>query len=360
MTSTALTPDLLDLMEHEKVIEQGLGTFLDVGHALLAIRDGKKYRCAEYDTFEAYCKRRWDFSSSYARKLMSAAETVEVLESGTIVPLSPVRETQVRPLAALKTDNAKANAWSKAVEAADGAQPTARQVAKAVAEVSGKPLISKPDLGCGVSHPARFSDPLMPVFAGLLAPGTRVLDPFAGTGKVHELRDLAGVETVGVEIEPEWAAMHPDTLEGNALALPFDADSFGAVVTSPTYGNRLADHHNAADPELRRSYAHDLGHDLHTDNSGAMQWGDEYRTFHEAAWREAYRVIAPGGLLVLNIKDHIRGGVVQHVMSWHVKTLLGLGFDLERAAVAVPTVGLRQGENADARCVEQVLTFVKP
>jgi len=44
---------------------------------------------------------------------------------------------------------------------------------------------------------------------------------------------------------------------GNALSLPFEDDSFDAVCTSPTYGNRLAENHDAYDPQARRSYKHD-------------------------------------------------------------------------------------------------------
>ena len=102
------------------------------------------------------------------------------------------------------------------------------------------------------------------------------------------------LETVGVELEPEWADLHPDTFVGNALALKFDDADFDAVVTSPTYGNRLADHHNAKDGSVRRSYTHDLGRQLQEDNSGAMHWGPKYRDFHRKAWIEAKRVIRPG------------------------------------------------------------------
>ena len=82
-------------------------------------------------------------------------------------------------------------------------------------------------------------------------------------------------------------------------------------MTSPTYGDRLADHHDARDGSVRHSYKHDLGRDLHPDNSGAMQWGPAYRDFHTAAWVEVRRVLRPGGRFVLNVKDHVRGGVVQ-------------------------------------------------
>ena len=38
----------------EQVIERGLATFVDVGTALLEVRDSRLYRVA-YPTFEAYC-----------------------------------------------------------------------------------------------------------------------------------------------------------------------------------------------------------------------------------------------------------------------------------------------------------------
>jgi SAM-dependent methyltransferase len=195
-------------------------------------------------------------------------------------------------------------------------------------------------------HPARFSDAVMPVLAAAVPAGRfrRVLDPFAGTGRVHELPNV----TVGVELEPEWATRMPGTIKADALALPFVADAFDAVCTSPTYGNRLADCHVARDGSVRHSYTHDLGRKLHPNNSGALQWGDKYRAFHVRAWAEAVRVLRPGGRFVLNVSDHIRRPERQPVTDWHTATLTGLGHcALDR--VDVPTPRLRFGANSGAR-----------
>lgn len=209
----------------------------------------------------------------------------------------------------------------------------------------------------GVAHPAVFSDSILPVLASLLEPEHRhILDPFAGIGRVHELRALVewDLATVGVELEKEWADLHPDTHVGNALALDYSDGVFDAVATSPTYGNRLADNHNARDGSVRRSYTHDLGRQLTEDNSGAMQWGGAYRDFHRAAWLESKRVLRPNGRLVLNISDHIRQGQRQHVSSWHVETLLGIGFALVDSSRVV-TPRLRSGAHSDVRVASELV-----
>jgi tRNA G10 N-methylase Trm11 len=171
-----------------------------------------------------------------------------------------------------------------------------------------------------LSHPARYPNALIPILAGTVPIDEfpKVLDPFAGTGRIHQLPN----ETIGVEIEPEWAALHDDTICASALALPFDNDSFDAIITSPTYGNRLADAGYSATPDRRHSYTFDLGRKLNDQNSGGMYWGGRYRTFHETAWAEADRVLRSGGRFVLNIKDHIKLHDRQFVTGWHVTHLM--------------------------------------
>jgi DNA modification methylase len=207
-------------------------------------------------------------------------------------------------------------------------------------------------------HPAKYTDVLLPVMAGMLKGRRRILDPFGGVGGAFALETwLPGAVVECVELEPEWAACHPRTTQGNALHLPWVNGYFDAVCTSPTYANRMADHHDAKDASKRRTYTHTLGRKLHPDNSGAMDWGDKYRAFHVAAWTESRRVLQPGGAFVLNIKDHIRAGVVQRVTDWHIGALESLGFRLLRHE-HVPTPSMRYGANSGLRVeYESVILF---
>jgi len=207
-------------------------------------------------------------------------------------------------------------------------------------------------------HPARYTAHLIPHLAEALRGCRSVLDPMAGVGGIARVAALAGVsQVVGVELEPEWAGAHPCVIEGNALALPFPDDTFDAVCVSPTYGNRMADHHEARDRSVRHTYRHALGRPLHPDNSGALPWGPAYRDFHHRAWSEALRVLRPGGRFVVNCKDHIAAGELVPVTGWHVDTLAGLGCVL-RARWTVDTPGHRHGANGHARVrFEHVAVF---
>jgi DNA modification methylase len=352
-----ITPGLIDLMEHEKVIEQGLGTFVDVGWALLRISDGEKYKHAGYKNFRVYLADRWGMQKSQAYRLMEAAQTAAVV-SPAGDSLQPLQERQMRELAPLRDEPDKAREiWENAVEAAKGEQPSPAVLRNAVAEVLEQPATPAP-IG-KAPHPAPFSNGVLRVIADLLEGATTVLDPFAGVGGIHKLVEQ-GFDTTGVEIEKDWAEASERTQVGNALKLKFDADSFDAIATSPTYGNRLADDYDASDPQARSSYRFDLGHALAPNNSGGMKWGAKYRSFHEKAWAESYRVLKPGGRFVLNMKDHIREGVWQDVAGWHVETLVSLGLRVI-AVRPVVTRGINRGENAEARTeAELVIAFIKP
>lgn len=202
-------------------------------------------------------------------------------------------------------------------------------------------------------HPAKWSAPILAAIGdaldaqGVAAPAFG-LDPFAGLGLPALAAAAPSVTWTGVEIEPEWASQAPGTIVADATRLPFPACSFDLVVTSPAYGNRMADAYDGRDGSKRMTYRLAKGAPLHNRSTAGAQWGTTYRALHRLAWREAFRVTRPGGIILVNVSNHVRRGQVQHVMEWHVDALASVGYRLERL-VPITTRRYRHGANADAR-----------
>lgn len=254
-------------------------------------------------------------------------------------------------------------------------------------------------------HPATYSAEVLPFIAGAMAQlaatgdtlwgAPRALDLFGGDGlKFHALGDAHDVETWATELEAEWAANHPRNLVADATRLPFADESFDLVTTSPCYGNRMADDHDAKDPcktcegnpgrattsedwcpvckgtglSRRNTYKHRLGKPLTKGTAANLRFvpgrrGNRYRRLHERAWAEVHRVLRPYAPFVLNVSNHLEtvdGRVVEHrAVEWHLATALRLGFRLE-AIHPIATRRQRQGANGDTRPDHEfVLVFRK-
>jgi hypothetical protein len=201
-------------------------------------------------------------------------------------------------------------------------------------------------------HPAKYSNAILEQMRPYLH--GRVLDPFAGTGKLRDIYPEAYLN----ELEPEWAVQGPASTIGDALHLPYAKHSFDTIATSPCYGNRMADHHNAADASKRITYRHTLGRPLHTNSAGSLQWGEKYRNFHVEAWYECHRVLKPGGLFLLNVSDHIRNGMIVNVSAWHNDVLAQMGF-MPINSHLIRTPRMRRGANYDLRVEHEFLFVVK-
>lgn len=120
-----------ELVRLEGVIQKNIGAFYEVGRALMEIRDKNYYSAVlGYDTFEAYCKERWDFTRDYAYKLISSSSVVDNVDNCI---QKPATESQTRPLAKLEPAQQR-EAWQKAVETAPEGKVTAAHVYKIVKE----------------------------------------------------------------------------------------------------------------------------------------------------------------------------------------------------------------------------------
>ena len=112
----------------EDTIGRGLQTFVDVGGALLEIRENRLYR-GTHRTFEDYCRERWGMSKPYATQVIGAAQVVGNLVA--IATTVPANEAQARPLTALPPDQQR-EAWTLAVETAPNGKVTAAHVQEVV------------------------------------------------------------------------------------------------------------------------------------------------------------------------------------------------------------------------------------
>lgn len=228
-------------------------------------------------------------------------------------------------------------------------------------------------------HPAKFSAPILDRLDTIVDAelkrrdrGLSILDPFAGVGGIYALDRqywtnvpdplVARCWIAGVEIEQEWADAHERTICGDSTDLRaiFPAPAqFDMVVTSPCYGNRMADHHNAKDDTKRITYKHVLGHDLQPNNAGQMHFSNQYKVLHEKVWIECLHILKPNGMMVVNLKNFIKKGEVVDVVGWHLHTLLSLGFLIEEIQ-KIPVDGMRYGANRDLRVDhEQILVMRK-
>jgi len=266
-------------------------------------------------------------------------------------------------------------------------------------------------------HPAKFSDVHLEAARayldaeverrGITREELLVLDSFAGIGLVHELP----YTTVGVELEPEWAGHHPDTIVGDATdlaAVGIHPGQFDAYFTSTTFANRMADTYDgsrdtctsckgsgcrwgectalhlkpvgdAAEltaphgpcerctgtgyaPTTRNTYRVSLGRMPSEGSSCCLQWGAAWRRLHRLAMVQAVEAVAGDGLLLVNASDSrrtVNGELIYPpVVEFLTMTLLRAGCYL----VAIDRVETRRqgnGANRDVRAAWEHLIVVR-
>ena len=103
-----------ELERCEVVIKQGLQTFIEVGQALMTIREKRLYRIG-FKTFEDYCTGKWGMVQQSATRLIRAYETVTNLQSEPMGSVLPQSERQTRPLTSLEPEIQK-EVWKEVVK----------------------------------------------------------------------------------------------------------------------------------------------------------------------------------------------------------------------------------------------------
>lgn len=214
-----------------------------------------------------------------------------------------------------------------------------------------------------IKHPAKYSEAFIPIFCEILQGTKNVLDPFGGVGKIGKIKEYGySGKVYANEIEREWLEDNKYNCDfitfEDAETLNYPNGYFEAICTSPTYGNRMADHHNAKDASKRNTYTHCLGRKLSPANTGAMQWGESYRQKHIRIYKHLFDLLQDGGIFVLNISDHIRKGEVMRVSEWHYNTLLDLGFECLDTYI-IQTPRLKFGANNTKRVTHETIFVFK-
>lgn len=215
MAESALTTtEAQQLAQYEAVIEHGIQTFVEVGLALLAVREARLYR-EQYSTFEEYCQSRWGWTRRHTNRLIASAEVTTNL--GPIGPNLPVTESQARPLVALRDQpELQREVWRRAVETAPDGKVTAAHVQAVVDSVQPEKQRAQQAMGATVySHGSlEYYTPRYVTDAARLVMGDIDLDP------------------ASCEMAQEWIGAHRYyTQRDDGLAQPW----YGRVWLNPPY-----------------------------------------------------------------------------------------------------------------------------
>ncbi len=116
---------------------------LEVGAALIEIRERKGYQLRGFETFEDYCEKQFGFSVRHDQRMIAAAQTVKALQAA--LPEQgkkaiPANEAVARALTPVAESPALVRRVAAKLEKAGTsiAKASAAQVEKVVAAVTGR------------------------------------------------------------------------------------------------------------------------------------------------------------------------------------------------------------------------------
>lgn len=136
------TTERSELGQLEEAIERGLETFVEVGNALMVIRDRRLWRDG-YATFDTYCRTRWQMTAPHASRLIQAAEVVTEIREAE--PAEKDTNWQQNPSGASETKEPRSEGVAREVAKAPvgkRAETYRKAAATAPKGKSGKPRIT--------------------------------------------------------------------------------------------------------------------------------------------------------------------------------------------------------------------------
>lgn len=122
----------------ERIVSTGLQGWIEVGEALIEIRDSRLYRI-EAGTFEEYCQSKFKMEKRHAYQLMQGAPIArEVCATAHISNKATLELAKVAP-------EKRQEVFEKATEAASGHVPTARVIKEVIEAEEVKKPATKPN-----------------------------------------------------------------------------------------------------------------------------------------------------------------------------------------------------------------------
>lgn len=209
-------------------------------------------------------------------------------------------------------------------------------------------------------HPAKYSNELLPSLAKYCYGD--VIDIMGGTGKAGLLKKHnKNIKSVTInELEREWSEQAYENgvdtvITGDARSL---SGMYDCIVTSPPYGNRMADNFNAGKPDsMRRRYVGDLGRNVSNGSCCCSHFGKGY----EKQMSEILDSVISNidfTRFVLNISNFIRQFKEVNVLGWYISYFEQKGFKIifEEKVVTRRQKGV--GANTNLRVpTEHILVF---
>lgn len=238
------------LCELERVIERGLNTFVEVGNALMEIRESRLYR-QTHGTFEDYCREKWGWTRMRASQLIEAARVVadvkHVLHDNT-----PINARQASELAVIEPEH-RAEVWQRAVETAPEGKITARHVSEVVQEfkreTQPQPTYTQEPKAEWTATATSEEKPTYRLAPLMSSASEEWYTPAHIVEMVREVLGVIELDPCTSEVANETVkALHFYTKDDDGLAQDWE----GRVYMNPPYGDvisqwttRLVDEYNA-------------------------------------------------------------------------------------------------------------------
>lgn len=129
-------PERTRLAELEAVVDRGLRTFVEVGQALIEIRDSRLYR-ETHVTFEAYLDGRWGMARAHGYRLIDGARVAAALSPTGDMPANEAQARELGPLLRDEGEKAVLEVWRE-LKAEYGEAITADRIRRLVKRRLGR------------------------------------------------------------------------------------------------------------------------------------------------------------------------------------------------------------------------------